>query len=558
MGNIKYHNFQDTIDKSRSIVDNLSRDTFSFPAVPALQKKSIEDEEVQLKPVTQLAGSEEEELQMKSVEPLKNSVAGVVSQRKDNTAVPGTNRTGVPGQLKTGIENLSGFSMDDVKVHYNSGKPAQLNALAYAQGTDIHIAPGQEKHLPHEAWHVVQQKQGRVKPTMQMKGGVNVNDDKGLEKEADVMGGMALNRIQQMFQRKVSNVYVEKDFPNLNYSVRQVAQLVNYPEDSIGSINKRMAQIEGEGGIRYLTGSELQNHILEKAREAGEEGGYRLGSYIYDESKKLNRKMGEDDEEHGMPQLPSGFKVDDLDPWIKVFIIGTLTDAGQIGYIDENAGEIFKTHQVVIDVDCQFDRRGNVGFHKDSRGTTAFVNLTFNNEEEMQGADHYEDVAGDPGLEKKLPEVVQGDIKARREGYKGYKGIKSPVLPAKGRLSFSDPNLYHSTPLMGNRLKPTGKESRSELINKLTGLIDESELNKTEDKILREWYQTYVNAYNLHGFEKLSEVADKSYEKAYHAARNERRLSKKLNKGKISQETLDKQQEKPRTFIRTWVRFVPK
>jgi len=50
-------------------------------------------------------------------------------------------------------------------VHYNSDKPAQLQAHAYAQGTDIHLASGQEKHLPHEAWHVVQQKQGRVKPT---------------------------------------------------------------------------------------------------------------------------------------------------------------------------------------------------------------------------------------------------------------------------------------------------------------------------------------------------------------------------------------------------------
>ena len=101
------------------------------------------------------------------------------------------NNTGLPDPLKTGIETLSGYSMDDVKVHYNSGKPAQLQALAYAQGTDIHLAPGQEKHLPHEAWHVVQQKQGRVKPTMQLKGKVNVNDDAGLEKEASIMGGRA-------------------------------------------------------------------------------------------------------------------------------------------------------------------------------------------------------------------------------------------------------------------------------------------------------------------------------------------------------------------------------
>lgn len=102
------------------------------------------------------------------------------------------NNTGLPDNLKSGIENLSGYSMNDVKVHYNSSQPATLQAHAYAQGTDIHVAPGQEKHLPHEAWHVVQQKQGRVKPTMQMKGRVPVNDDVGLEKEADVMGAKAM------------------------------------------------------------------------------------------------------------------------------------------------------------------------------------------------------------------------------------------------------------------------------------------------------------------------------------------------------------------------------
>ena len=108
-----------------------------------------------------------------------------------------TNNTGLPDQLKSGIENLSGYSMDDVQVHYNSSKPAQLQAHAYAQGTDIHLGPGQAKHLPHEAWHVVQQKQGRVKPTRQLKSKVNINDDAGLEKEADVMGASALSNTVQ-------------------------------------------------------------------------------------------------------------------------------------------------------------------------------------------------------------------------------------------------------------------------------------------------------------------------------------------------------------------------
>ncbi len=104
---------------------------------------------------------------------------------------PSPSHTGLPNSLKAGVENLSGLSLDGVKVHYNSARPAQLSALAYAQGTDIHVAPGQEKHLPHEAWHVVQQAQGRVEPTMQMRAGVAVNDDAALEHEADVMGAQA-------------------------------------------------------------------------------------------------------------------------------------------------------------------------------------------------------------------------------------------------------------------------------------------------------------------------------------------------------------------------------
>lgn len=114
------------------------------------------------------------------------------------------NNTGLPDNLKAGIENLSGYSMDDVKVHYNSDKPTQLNALAYAQGTDIHVASGQENHLPHEAWHVVQQKQGRVQPTVQLQG-VNVNDNEGLEREADSMGGiLAKRRFNKIFNKDKS------------------------------------------------------------------------------------------------------------------------------------------------------------------------------------------------------------------------------------------------------------------------------------------------------------------------------------------------------------------
>lgn len=119
-------------------------------------------------------------------------------QKEEHQALPqvqrkeAPNKTGMPNQLKQGLERLSGMDMSDVKVHYNSAKPAQLNAHAYAQGNQIHLGAGQEKHLPHEAWHVVQQKQGRVRPTMSFNGQA-INDNVGLEKEADVMGAKALH-----------------------------------------------------------------------------------------------------------------------------------------------------------------------------------------------------------------------------------------------------------------------------------------------------------------------------------------------------------------------------
>ncbi|HII01796.1 TPA: DUF4157 domain-containing protein [Methanosarcinaceae archaeon] len=124
-------------------------------------------------------------------EPLQGKFAGTGTSIQCKEDAPRPNKTGLPDNLKAGIETISGLSQDDVQVHYNSGKPAQVRALAYTRGADIHVAPGQEQHLPHEAWHVVQQKQGRVQPTMQLKGGVPVNDDAGLEREADVMGRKA-------------------------------------------------------------------------------------------------------------------------------------------------------------------------------------------------------------------------------------------------------------------------------------------------------------------------------------------------------------------------------
>ncbi len=161
--------------QSTEFADNRPIDILPTTIGP-LQRIEDDDETLQGRfehPLQRLEDDEEEPLQGKFEEPMQKR-----------------NETGLPDHLKAGIEALSGYSLDDVRVHYDSDRPATVQALAYTQGTDIHVAPGQERHLPHEAWHVAQQMAGRVQPTTEIDG-VPVNDSVELEREADAMGAKA-------------------------------------------------------------------------------------------------------------------------------------------------------------------------------------------------------------------------------------------------------------------------------------------------------------------------------------------------------------------------------
>lgn len=119
------------------------------------------------------------------------------------------NLTGIPTQMKLDFEQRSGLSFDDVRVHYNSDKPAQLQALAYTQGTQVYVGPRQERHLPHELGHVVQQKSGIVHPTYYIRG-IPINDQPQLEYSADQfsiqrMADFGTNAIIQMKKGKRSD-----------------------------------------------------------------------------------------------------------------------------------------------------------------------------------------------------------------------------------------------------------------------------------------------------------------------------------------------------------------
>ena len=103
----------------------------------------------------------------------------------------------LPEPLRQVLEQLSGYDLSDVRVYRASPWPARVSARAFALGSDIHLSTGAEDSLEQEAWHVVQQKQGRVRATGSVSfddprlGGVGLNGEESLEREAEAMGRMA-------------------------------------------------------------------------------------------------------------------------------------------------------------------------------------------------------------------------------------------------------------------------------------------------------------------------------------------------------------------------------
>jgi hypothetical protein len=124
----------------------------------------------------------------------------VIEREPPRSSISSDRKWGLRPALRDRMERPGQVPMHDLVVHHDSARPGGIGALAFAEGPHISMAPGQEPHLAHEAWHVVQQKQGRVRPAMQLRSDVPVNDDAGLETEATVMGARALahgsNRLQ--------------------------------------------------------------------------------------------------------------------------------------------------------------------------------------------------------------------------------------------------------------------------------------------------------------------------------------------------------------------------
>ncbi|GLR16694.1 eCIS core domain-containing protein [Portibacter lacus] len=242
-------NALDLVQQHMNAADHIESDlAVSAPQFsPTAQLKPAEEEEEQLqlkKAPFQMKGEEEEEsLQMKGGEEEEEELQMKKgSQKNESEKAPSSTKTSLPEEVQSKMEGAFGADFSNVNIHSNSSKAQGMGAQAYAQGNDVHFAPGKynpesqsgQELLGHELTHVVQQRQGRVQPTTQMKG-QNVNADQSLENEADHMGKKAASGVStNMGRGNLTNTNDTLQGSFLDDPIGAIGEVVNGVKDAIG------------------------------------------------------------------------------------------------------------------------------------------------------------------------------------------------------------------------------------------------------------------------------------------------------------------------------------
>lgn len=228
----------------------------------------------------------------------------------------GGNRTGIPLAIQKRYEAASGLSLDDVRVHYNSNKPERMQALAYTQGNQVFMAPGQERYLEHELGHVVQQKLGLVKPAWRMNG-LPVNDDPGLERQADRGVIPAGQPVLEGRQDIVQGVFVkwkygpdgqrylvetgqgDSERDSKDAEIEEILQFVMYARDEklVGKLNKEIydwiCEVEDDDGrMRVLNAI---SSVMDDAKFTMDKLGYDCCNEIWWFAKRMRQKASKDE-----------------------------------------------------------------------------------------------------------------------------------------------------------------------------------------------------------------------------------------------------------------------
>ena len=138
-------------------------------------------------------------------------------------------------------------------------------------------------------------------------------------------------------------------------------------------------------------------------------------------------------------------------------VINTLKAAGQIDYL-KRSGLTGGDWRILVEVHYYWRRSTDVyggSFHKDTKGQTVFVNLSFINAHEIAGPEYILNprpvMSHDKNIGGSLPLGFLDDLSHVRRALPQPTGIEATKIPAFEIVSFIDEAIHHATPVPGGR-----------------------------------------------------------------------------------------------------------
>ncbi len=198
-------------------------------------------------------------------------------QRLQTAPPPLLNRTNIPDALKKRLEQESGFSLDAVRVFYNSAKPEKYNAKAYTQGYGIYLAPGHADELEHELRHMLQKMRGEVSTTKTV-AGQPISEVPQQETQAEAGNTEHATDQQELEEGKVNTQAIQRARKNKNdlldltvqqFDQHRKAEQMDWANDPAFTETERnviWGVIDwGTGALGSLTLRTLVNKVTAKA-----------------------------------------------------------------------------------------------------------------------------------------------------------------------------------------------------------------------------------------------------------------------------------------------------
>lgn len=407
------------------------------------------------------------------------------------------------------MESFFQADLSGVRV-FQGPAPQAIGALAFSLDDEVHFAPGLYDPstregaalLGHELTHVLQQRDGRVKNPFGH--GIAIVQAPDLEAEADRMGRWITNEMWSGLQTKQARWNIDKKALHLATAVQPKAgagraeQRTPHPvmaaraklvvpdrgsrpaHPAAGNPSRQIVQrmedrriTTGDSswcfnkGVRVLGPDEAQEAARKELIE------YLGNSNLKDEGGPVDvaiveLRKGESPLIKGHPNTSVYFdntnyleNYTGLSEMLLKEVDDVLRGSGEISILDEYWD---KAPDLTFEVSLDYYHNrplAKAKFHKDSLGTTMFINLAFANKDPVWGPEWIIDF--DPETptnswtwEGVLPEKFQTDLaRARVQWNNAEEGKKFKIrvkqVPRCGTVCFNDALVIHSTPLLESR-----------------------------------------------------------------------------------------------------------